>query len=230
MKSYLRTVLVLGAAIAGAVVASCLHARGRIAAHIGGLALDRELLGNLSWFTAAIVVWALLSLYWEITAAGAGAAMTAESTASRSLHVALTNVGIILVLAPVHGVGRLWPASTPLMAVGLVVEGFGAALALWARRVLGRNWSGRIAIHEGQVLIRSGPYKLLRHPIYAGFLIMSTGAALVTGERLALAGLLLVSLAYWRKVRLEESKLCLAFGPEYEMYRQTTWALLPGVF
>ena len=229
MKSYARIILVLGSALAGAVVATRLHVRGHLAVRLPGFELDHVLLRHLPWFTAAIVLWALLSVYWEIAASEASRATSSESTRSRALHVSLTNIGIILVLAPLHGMGRLWPASVPVMAAGLIIEAFGAALAIWARWVLGRNWSGRIAINQGHKLIRTGPYRFFRHPIYTGFLIMTVGAALVTGERLAVAGLILVGFAYWRKVRLEETKLCLAFGSEYEDYRRESWGLLPGI-
>jgi protein-S-isoprenylcysteine O-methyltransferase Ste14 len=230
MKTQLRTILMLGAAIAGLEAASRLHLREQAAAHFPLFKLDQELFAHLPWFKAAIVVWALLSVYWEIAATKASAATSSESSGARAFHVVVTNLGIILILAPLYGMGRLWPVWIPLMAAGVIIEAMGAGIALWGRHALGRNWSGRIAINKGHVLIRSGPYKVVRHPIYTGLLIMSIGAALVTGERLAVVGLMVVFFAYWRKVRLEETKLSLAFGPEYEVYRRETWGLLPGVF
>jgi protein-S-isoprenylcysteine O-methyltransferase Ste14 len=59
---------------------------------------------------------------------------------------------------------------------------------------------------------------------------MYLGVVLVTGEWLAIAGLLVVMFAYWRKIRLEEKNLNVAFGEEYNAYRRDTWALVPGVF
>jgi len=79
-------------------------------------------------------------------------------------------------------------------------------------------------------LIRSGPYRRLRHPIYAGLLAMYAGPALATGEWLALIGVAIAGLAYWRKIRLEEANLETAFGGDYEVYRRETWVLVPGVF
>jgi len=103
-------------------------------------------------------------------------------------------------------------------------------LAIWARRALGRNWSGEISIKVEHQLVRSGPYKLLRHPIYTGLLAMYAGAALVTGTWLAILGLAMAAFAYWRKIRLEEENLNVAFGAEYDAYRRETWALVPGLF
>ena len=116
------------------------------------------------------------------------------------------------------------------MAAGLAVEAIGLFLTIWARRHLGRNWSGEITIKVDHQLIRSGPYKLLRHPIYTGLLTMYAGIAIVTGEWLAIIGFAMVAFAYWRKIRLEEANLKIAFGAEYDAYRRATWALLPGLF
>jgi protein-S-isoprenylcysteine O-methyltransferase Ste14 len=59
---------------------------------------------------------------------------------------------------------------------------------------------------------------------------MYAGAALVTGEWLAVIGLAIAVFAYWRKIRLEEANLDVAFGPAYAAYRRDTWSLIPGIF
>ena len=100
----------------------------------------------------------------------------------------------------------------------------------WARRHLGQNWSGEITIKVDHQLIHSGPYGLLRHPIYTGLLAMYAGTALVTGEWLAIIGLAMSVFAYWRKIRLEEANLKAAFGADYDVYRRETWALVPGLY
>jgi protein-S-isoprenylcysteine O-methyltransferase Ste14 len=79
-------------------------------------------------------------------------------------------------------------------------------------------------------LIRSGPYKLIRHPIYTGLLAMYVGTALVTGRWLAIVGLALAVFAYWRKIRLEGANRNVAFGTDYDAYSRETWVLVPGVF
>jgi protein-S-isoprenylcysteine O-methyltransferase Ste14 len=79
-------------------------------------------------------------------------------------------------------------------------------------------------------LVCSGPYKILRHPIYTALLSLYLGAAIVSGELHALIGLVLVIFAYLRKIRLEEANLMQALGADYRDYRSKTWALLPGLF
>jgi protein-S-isoprenylcysteine O-methyltransferase Ste14 len=139
-------------------------------------------------------------------------------------------VALLLEIAPIRGLGRFLPASSLTLVAGLVVEALGLSLAIWSRRALGRNWSGEISIKVEHELIRSGPYKMLRHPIYTGLLAMYLGTAVVAGEWLSIIGLSVAVYAYWRKIRLEEANLQLAFGADYAVYRRETWALLPGLF
>ncbi len=114
--------------------------------------------------------------------------------------------------------------------MGLFLQALGVLLAIWARRHLGRNWSGEIAIKVDHQLVRSGPYALVRHPIYTALLAMYAGSAVVSGEWHALLGLALAAIAYGRKIQLEETNLLESFGAGYREYCGRTWALLPGVF
>ena len=192
--------------------------------------MDHALLVYRSFLLAAAAAWVLLSLFWEIEARNSAPARSSESKASRSFHVLLTNFALLLEIVPIRGLGRFVPVSVWIISCGLAIEYSGLALALWARRHLGRNWSGEITIKVDHQLIRSGPYRLLRHPIYTGLLLMYAGVMLVTGEWLALGGFVMVGLAYWRKVRLEEANLNTAFGAKYDAYRKESWALVPGIF
>jgi protein-S-isoprenylcysteine O-methyltransferase Ste14 len=190
---------------------------------------DQTVTTRWPWMGAALG-WVAFSLYWEALAKAAAAAQSAESKGSRGIHVFLTNAALILEMVPLRGLSRFVPLSTPVMVAGLAVEAIGLALAIMARRHLGRNWSGEISIKVNHQLIRSGPYRMLRHPIYTGLLTMYAGTAVVVGTWLALAGFALAVLAYVRKIRLEEANLKVAFGVDYEAFRRESWALLPGLF
>jgi protein-S-isoprenylcysteine O-methyltransferase Ste14 len=225
-----RKKIILLSAVCGAVVGALAVTLGsHIPVSVPTLAYDQALLAHQRYLVAAIP-WVLFSAYWEIAAKGAAEAKSSESRVSRGVHVFLANVALLLEIAPIRGLGRLLPASALTMAVGLAVEAMGLFLTIWARRALGRNWSGEISIKVEHQLIRSGPYRLLRHPIYTGLLAMYVGTAIVSGEWLAVVGLAMAGFAYWRKIRLEEANLNLAFGDEYDAYRRETWALVPGLF
>jgi protein-S-isoprenylcysteine O-methyltransferase Ste14 len=191
---------------------------------------DPELLRHWPFLLAAFSGWLIFSAYWEIAARHTAAARKSESRSSRAVHEILTNLALVLEIAPIHGLGRLLPVSPLLMTAGLVVEALGLSLAIWARRHLAVYWSGEISIKVDHQLVRSGPYRTLRHPIYTGLLTMYAGVVLVTSEWLAVIGFAVAVFAYWRKIRLEEAALDGAFGPDYDAYRRSTWSLVPGVF
>jgi protein-S-isoprenylcysteine O-methyltransferase Ste14 len=178
----------------------------------------------------ACIPWVLFSIYWEIASKGAAKATSSESPLSRGVHVFLSNLALLIQVLPFRGFGRFLPLSFGIMALGFAVEVLGLSLAIWARRHLGRNWSGEISIKVEHQLIRSGPYRRLRHPIYTALLTMYVGTALVSGRWLALVGLVLAVFAYWRKIRLEEANLNAAFGADFDAYRRESWALVPGLF
>ncbi|HWC98738.1 MAG TPA: isoprenylcysteine carboxylmethyltransferase family protein [Candidatus Sulfopaludibacter sp.] len=223
-----RTKIILYSALFGAAVgavATLPKLRGLTSTPL--LVVDR-VLAHRPEFVLAVLGWAAFSIHWELAAKSAPARVS-ESSASRGLHVFLANAALLLTMAPLHGWGRFAPLPSLLMPLGVALEAAGLFLAIWARRHLGRNWSGEISIREDHQLIRTGPYRTLRHPIYTGLLAMYAGATLVTGEWLAVAGFLMAALAYWRKIVLEEANLKSAFGADYDAYCRDSWALLPGL-
>jgi protein-S-isoprenylcysteine O-methyltransferase Ste14 len=225
-----KKIILLSAAVGAVAGALAAVSKFPVSFNLPGFAPDRTLLAHRAFLFASGIGWVIFSLYWEVAAKTAAPARRSESHSSRSVHVFLTNAALLLVIAPIVGVGRLLPVSSITMSAGLVVEAIGLVLAIHARRHLGRYWSGEITIKIDHELIRSGPYRLLRHPIYTGLLTLYAGTAIVTGEWLAFVGLAIAVFAYWRKIRLEERNLNMAFGAAYEAYRSTTWILVPGLF
>ncbi len=194
-------------------------------AHASGFSLS-------SWpAIAAIVPWVLFSIYWEIEAKNSAPAISSESKFSRAIHVVLGNAALLIIIIPIRGLNqRFLPDALIVKIIGLAAECAGLALAIWARRVLGRNWSGEITIKADHELVRSGPYGLVRHPIYTALLAMYAGSAIVSGKMHALVGLALAVIAYLRKARMEEANLANVFGEKYSAYRNDTWALIPRVY
>ncbi len=179
----------------------------------------------------AAALWIAFFVYWGTKARDAAPTKSSESVESRRLHQYLLNGSLLLLFIPVPGLrSRFMPLLTALVIGGLALQCAGFLLAAWARRHLGRNWSGAVTIAVGHQLVRSGPYRLVRHPIYTAMIAMYAGTAIVSGELHALLALAVVSGAYWRKIRLEEQNLRHAFGVEYEAYQHATWALIPGVY
>jgi isoprenylcysteine carboxyl methyltransferase (ICMT) family protein YpbQ len=221
--------VILYAALAGALVGARLARpviKPWIDAHISDFSPAH------SWpILVSFVPWILFSLYWEIEAKNSAPAVSSESKWSRAVHVVLANAALLLMLVPIRGLNqRFLPEALIVKLSGLALECAGLALAIWARRVLGRNWSGEITIKADHELVRSGPYGRVRHPIYTALLAMYAGTAIVSGQMHALVGLLLAVIAYLRKSRMEETNLAKAFGEQYVAYRDETWALVPGIY
>jgi protein-S-isoprenylcysteine O-methyltransferase Ste14 len=92
---------------------------------------------------------------------------------------------------------------------------------------LGRNWSGRVVLEEGRELIRSGPYVVVRHPIYTGLLVAFLGTTVEIARWRDVVALLLFTLSLRLKAGREEEVMERAFGERYREYRCTTGMLVP---
>lgn len=178
----------------------------------------------------SIALWLLFSIYWAIASRQSKSTESSESLASRQLHVILVNGALLLLVLPIPGLrARFLYESNVVIAIGLVIQIASLVLAISARHHLGRNWSGEVRIASEHELIRSGPYRFVRHPIYSAILGMYIGTMLVSGEIHAPIAFVIVTLAYWRKIRLEERALHERFGEEFAAYCSETSALVPGV-
>jgi protein-S-isoprenylcysteine O-methyltransferase Ste14 len=178
----------------------------------------------------SIALYFFFGLYWVIAARNTAAAKSSEARASFLLHQVLLNVSLMLLFVRIPGLkGRWLPVSPFLAPVGIAIQAGSTILAIWARRHLGRNWSAAITAKVDHQLIRSGPYRFVRHPIYTAMFGMYVGIALASGEWHALVGVIMLAVAYWRKIRLEERNLRTVFGSEYDAYRRDSWALIPGL-
>lgn len=121
------------------------------------------------------------------------------------------------------------PHATPVYAVGLALCVLGAGVTIWSRHVLGRNWSAAPQLKREHELVRTGPYRFVRHPLYTGLLMLFIGDALILGEWRGVLAVVIVFASLWRKLRLEERWLLERFGDAYAAYMRDTKALVPGV-
>jgi protein-S-isoprenylcysteine O-methyltransferase Ste14 len=174
---------------------------------------------------ASAVLWIAFISYWSAAAKNAAPTRSSESAASRRTHVRLLNTAFVfLFFLPVSVLGRRFVPDTPwLVAVGLGIQIAAGVLGVSARRHLGRNWSGAISVAQDQRLVTSGPYRVLRHPIYVAMIGMFVGSAIAIGKWHALIGVALIIAAYARKIPLEEQSLRRVFGPAYDEYRRSRW-------
>jgi protein-S-isoprenylcysteine O-methyltransferase Ste14 len=124
---------------------------------------------------------------------------------------------------------RLIPERSGIEWAGFCCTVAGCAFAVWARALLGSNWSSSVTVKEHHELIRSGPYAIVRHPIYAGLLLGIFGTALALGEVRGVIALALAMVALFRKARAEEEFLVNQFGITYICYCHKVKQLIPFV-
>ena len=177
-------------------------------------------------------LWLLWALYWLIAARGVKPVQRRESVGSRlghALPLALA-AGLLMGNSVSGWLGaRFVPASASVYLGGVCVVVAGLVLCVWARVVLGGNWSGTVTLKKDHEIVRAGPYGRNRHPIYTGLLIMFIGSALARGEWRGLVAVVIVFAALWRKLKLEERWLGEHFGAAYAAYRECTAALIPFI-
>ena len=124
---------------------------------------------------------------------------------------------------------QVLPHTTLLSVAGLLLTVAGLLLALWARAILGTNWSGSVTLKEDHELVERGPYAYVRHPIYSGVILMALGTAIVVGTLGVILGVPLLFISCWIKLKQEESLLIGHFGEEYPEYMTRVKALIPYV-
>ena len=180
----------------------------------------------------ALVLWIVFSVYWSIASLKSAPTERSETRASTAFHqIVLLAAMVLLFWGPPGLNGWFLPKRFHfVVAAGAIVQTGFLLLAVWARRHLGRNWSAEVRIAVGHELVRTGPYRFVRHPIYTAMLGMFLGTAIASSQVHALVGLAMLLLAYVRKTRLEEAILLKTFGAGYDAYRRDTWALLPPIF
>ena len=180
---------------------------------------------------AIIVLWGGFVLSWILAAAWRSPAETSVGWRSEIGYRLVLILGGILLFIPARhydGPLRLWyPNWTEAWAsVGLMALGF--AFAWWARLHLGTLWSGQITKKADHHVVDTGPYGIVRHPIYTGILLAVYATVWAKGTILAIAAGLVITLGLWMKARLEEGWLREQLGPEaYDAYRQRVPMLMP---
>ena len=118
--------------------------------------------------------------------------------------------------------------NIPLAILGTAFTVLGIGLAIWARVHLGRNWSPAPAMKEAHELVTSGPYRLVRHPIYTGIMLAALGSALVTPTWLFM--FVIISGVFIWRVKTEEGFMMQLFPTQYPDYKKRTWALIPYIW
>jgi protein-S-isoprenylcysteine O-methyltransferase Ste14 len=176
-------------------------------------------------------LWMLFGLYWLVSALNRKKTKRRESWWQRLAYVFPLVAAFYLLFRHEYDhtwLGTRFVPDTPMVHwLGVVIMASGVAVAFWARFHLGANWSGVVTLKEGHELIRTGPYRTIRHPIYTGILFAFFGNVVQVGQVRGLIALFIIWLSFYLKARREESFLAQEFGPSFNEHIQHTGMFLP---
>ena len=178
------------------------------------------------------VCWSALGLYWLYSSLGTKEVAVNENTGLRLFRFAMLVLVLVLftdwIRIPALD-ARFLPRHSEIVWLGVALTAAGVALAIWARWSLGRNWSDKVVLKVDHELIRNGPYRYLRHPIYSGVLIAVAGTALKIGEWRGVVALVALGMNYFVKAKREEAILAANFGEAFAAHKRHTGFFLPGL-
>ncbi len=179
-----------------------------------------------------IACWCTFVIVWLIAAARTKRIAERQSVESALAHRIPVGIGWWLMLAP-RWPGPMGHQVIPRTAfseiVGTVICVLGLIFTLWARQTLAGNWSSDVTFKQDHELIRTGPYRIVRHPIYTGLLAMFLGTGIYIGQVRGGVSLLLVTIGFWIKLSQEERLMLRHFPDAYPAYQREVKALVPFI-
>ena len=188
---------------------------------------------SLVTFPVIATCWGIFFVVWVVAAISTKRTVYHESSTRRLRYLIPILIGWYLLFR-----GRRFPyplnvqiiphANAILIAASILCVG-GLGICLWARAVLGRNWSGTITLKENHELIVRGPYRFVRHPIYTGLLAMMIATAIAQGHLAGMIGVVLVCVSFWIKLSDEEAVMLKQFPEQYAAYRHRVKRLIPFI-
>jgi protein-S-isoprenylcysteine O-methyltransferase Ste14 len=179
------------------------------------------LVGLLTWLSFELV----------LRQGGESRRVSGPGDVSRSTQVLLVSYAVVLAIVVACSILQLLPIPIGFRWLGCALLVAGLALRAWAMILLRNSYSRGLQVSEGQRLVTTGPYRVVRHPGYAGSLLVWVGFALGLGSWVAtILAAVLLGAAYAYRISAEERMLRAEFGRAYGDYQRATWRLIPGLF
>ena len=174
-------------------------------------------------------LWLAWIISWMAAAIWSSRAAARPSAKDEGLYWLVLGAGAVLVGFNFN-TGRRgleWMPFDTKEQVLFVIAAAGLAFTWWARIHLGTLWSGTVTRKPNHRVVKTGPYAIVRHPIYTGISAALIASALLRPGWSGLIGTALIIASFVIKYRLEERFLMEVLGPEYATYRKTVPALVP---
>jgi protein-S-isoprenylcysteine O-methyltransferase len=171
-----------------------------------------------------IIIWLAMFIYWVIRSKSKG--IINEIVGLIKLFVS----GLVLFIpAFIRFEFLTYKSLLAIQIIGLIIVLSGFIICIIAREYLSKNWSGKVTIQEKHELIEKGPYKIVRHPIYSGVLVMMLGSSIIIGNLIDFIWVFFCLFGLFRKAKQEEKLLLGEFGESFERYKKRTKMLIPYI-
>ena len=176
-------------------------------------------------------LWSAFFVIWMVWGLATKRTQTRVSFASQAPYLIFTASAFYAMFSHYLAFGwmrlHVLPRGLWIANLGIAITAVGLLFAIWARAYLGRNWSGAVTVKVGHQLIRSGPYRWVRHPIYSGMILALIGTAINRGQLRGFIAVVLLYIGFTMKSHIEERFMTNTFGAEYDEYRRTTGGIVP---
>lgn len=187
---------------------------------------------NLTPETATRALWLVWWISWMAAALWSDRSVKRPGTRHQLLYRAFVVTGATLLFGtyrhPVERELRLWRTPDPVAWLMVALTLAGLLITWWARIHLGRLWSSNVARKADHHVVDTGPYGLVRHPIYTGIIVASIATAAMRGTLAAWLGMGLMTLGWYIKARMEEGFLREELGVDaYGGYARRVPMLVP---
>jgi len=173
------------------------------------------------------VGWLVFWIYWLAASVGVKTGRTRWGRFAGP-RVAIIAIVLLLLRLKVLKGNRAVTSDPWLQGIGLVIFVLGLALAVWARIYIGRNWGMPMSEKAEPELVTTGPYGVIRHPIYSGIILAMVGTAVAVSLYWLIA-VVLVGAFFLYSAVMEERYLAGQFPDAYPRYQQSTKMLIPFV-
>jgi protein-S-isoprenylcysteine O-methyltransferase Ste14 len=184
----------------------------------------------MTYSIAFAILWGAWLVSWAVAALWASKPQARPPQRDERFYWLLTLAGAVLLTLNFR-TGRqelAWSNPDWIEWVLVAIAAAGLAFTWWARIHLGTLWSGRVTRKADHRVVDTGPYGLVRHPIYTGILVAIYASALLRIGVFGIAGAAVLTLSFVIKARLEERFLMQELGAEaYEGYRRRVPMLVP---
>jgi protein-S-isoprenylcysteine O-methyltransferase Ste14 len=179
------------------------------------------------------VCWGVFMVVWVLAALFTKRTVYHQSGARHLRYMIPMVLGCYLVFRGYHlrppFNTHLIPQTEAILVAAAILCLCGLGFCLWARAVLGRNWSGTVTLKENHELVVRGPYRLVRHPIYTGLLVMLIATWIEQAHIAGMLGLIFVFVSFWIKLNNEEEVMRAQFSDQYAVYAERVKRILPFI-